>query len=533
MNFNLEAFSSASFSEILEDWDDDFNLPLIIGLGTGLGALFLILVLLTVYFSFFNTGGIFLGSNFNIPGEFDDLEAVLNDEAEFLPKMKEQERENYFQGKQFQEQFPPSAQPLDTSLSDAEREFIADRGIQAYVFEQPSEHSSVPSIVVEDKLDVRFTSHDPNSAILNCPLPTHENDTVYFEVKLFEFPESSTVSIGVATKPYPLFRLPGFNRYSIAYDSTGTVRVNQPFYSPSIWPKLIEGDVLGCGFKPRSGIIFFTHNGKKVVEAAHNVKFDMYPIIGSQGPSKLDVNLGQLGYVFIEANVKKWGFGSVYGTIGIPPAYGNEIDDDTVLDKGEELPPNYPSEEDTFFGPSALLTPQEATPQQTVTTENEPSVPENKPSKIISKPPSYNDEPKEALKMSVPVEPSEVDERLYERQSSVFDQQNNDYDPLDSTSAILTNLDKPLPGESDTNKDTPLSEYAKDIEPVEPVESLNQPAAEAIAETAEEPTEETGSLPPDTTTSAEATPDPESHPKTSSKSKNKKKKKKGKKKGKK
>ena len=34
---------------------------------------------------------------------------------------------------------------------------------------------------------------------------------------------------------------------------------------------------------------------------------------------ELHVNLGQLGFVFIEANVKKYAFGSVYGDIGIPP----------------------------------------------------------------------------------------------------------------------------------------------------------------------------------------------------------------------
>ncbi|ODV74070.1 Ssh4p, partial [Cyberlindnera jadinii NRRL Y-1542] len=340
----------------------------------------------TIYFTFFaSNGGIFLGSSFNIPGEFDDEQGRLNDEAEYLPKLKEHEREAYFAAKQFQEHFPPQANPLGASLSEAEAALIRDRGIQSYSFEQPSEHSSVPSVIVEDKLDVRFTSAEPNSAILNNPLPLTENDTVYFEVKLFELPEDSTVSIGVATKPYPLFRLPGYNRYSMAYESTGKVRVNQPFYTPEIWDTFVEGDVIGCGFKPRSGTVFFTRNGKKVVEAAHNVKFDMYPIVGSQGPSKLDVNLGQLGYVFIEANVKKWGFGSLYGTIGIPPAYGNELGNDTVLDRGEELPPNYPSEEETFFGPPALL------------------------------------------RASTPIEVTESSERLYERHSSTFDQENNAY----------------------------------------------------------------------------------------------------------
>ena len=58
---------------------------------------------------------------------------------------------------------------------------------------------------------------------------------------------------------------------------------------------------------------------------------------------ELHVNLGQVGFVFIEANVKKYAFNSIYGEIGIPPSYnGNEAKKDTLLQKGEELPPAYP-----------------------------------------------------------------------------------------------------------------------------------------------------------------------------------------------
>jgi hypothetical protein len=38
----------------------------------------------------------------------------------------------------------------------------------------------------------------------------------------------------------------------------------------------------------------------------------------------LHVNLGQAGFVFIEANVKKWGLAPSVGTLAPPPAYGSE-----------------------------------------------------------------------------------------------------------------------------------------------------------------------------------------------------------------
>ncbi len=42
----------------------------------------------------------------------------------------------------------------------------------------------------------------------NLPVPK-QNEVYYWEAKIYDKPETSLVSIGMATKPYPLFRLPG------------------------------------------------------------------------------------------------------------------------------------------------------------------------------------------------------------------------------------------------------------------------------------------------------------------------------------
>ncbi len=36
-----------------------------------------------------------------------------------------------------------------------------------------------------------------------------QNDVYYWEAKIYDKPESTLISIGMTTKPYPLFRLPG------------------------------------------------------------------------------------------------------------------------------------------------------------------------------------------------------------------------------------------------------------------------------------------------------------------------------------
>lgn len=157
----------------------------------------------------------------------------------------------------------------------------------------------------------------------------------YWEAKLYDMPANTIAAIGVATKPYPAFRMPGYNRYSVGYLSDGTKRRNQPFFGKGYGPICRQGDVIGCGYKPRTGTVFFTRNGKKLEEAATNLKKNIFPTIGANGPCTIHINFGQAGFVFIEANVKKWGLAPMNGTLQPPPAYGStEVGDSVLLAAG-------------------------------------------------------------------------------------------------------------------------------------------------------------------------------------------------------
>lgn len=142
---------------------------------------------------------------------------------------------------------------------------------------------------------------------------------------MFDLPETTSVAIGLATKPYPVFRLPGLNRFSVAYHSNGDKSHNYPFTAQSYGTPLKEGDVLGVGYRPRNGTVFFTRNGRKMDDAYIGLtRWNLFPTVGADGPCSLHVNLGQSGFVFIEANVKKWGLAPSIGTLAPPPAYGSE-----------------------------------------------------------------------------------------------------------------------------------------------------------------------------------------------------------------
>jgi len=158
----------------------------------------------------------------------------------------------------------------------------------------------------------------------NLPIPK-QNEVYYWEAKIYDKPETSLVSVGVTTKPYPLFRLPGLHKTSIAYSSTGHRRFNQPFSASNYGPSFVQGDVVGVGYRPRTGTVFFTRNGKKLEDVAHGLKSqNLFPTLGANGPCQISVNFGQMGFVFIEANVKKWGLAPMTGSLAPPPPYGSE-----------------------------------------------------------------------------------------------------------------------------------------------------------------------------------------------------------------
>ncbi|KAF5390280.1 hypothetical protein D9757_002877 [Collybiopsis confluens] len=228
----------------------------------------------------------------------------------------------YIRAKEYQLQYLPNSLPTDITLSQFLS--IQEKGVSAWSFEP--DFDTLNSLLVHARTEITFLP-DPASASCvqsNLPLPKL-NEVYYWEVKMFDLPESTNVAIGLATKPYPSFRLPGFNRYSIAYHSNGDKSHNYPFTAQSFGSSLKEGDVLGVGYRPRSGTVFFTRNGRKMEDAFTGLnRWNLFPTIGADGPCSVHVNLGQAGFVFVEANVKKWGLAPSVGTLAPPPAYGSE-----------------------------------------------------------------------------------------------------------------------------------------------------------------------------------------------------------------
>ncbi|KAF8507091.1 SPRY-domain-containing protein [Russula emetica] len=299
-------------------------LPLLIVLST---FLFLLLLFLICILLLRRRRGIALRDNDGpIDMSRDDLVqgegGVDGVESRWLESVNESTRRLYLRAKDYQLQYPPNSQNTDITLSQFLS--IQEKGVSAWSFDP--DYEMISSLLVHSRTELTFLP-DPASATSvqsNLPLPKL-NEVYYWEVKMFDLPENTNVAVGLATKPYPHFRLPGHCRYSVAYHSNGDKTYNYPFTATPLAPSLKEGDVVGVGYRPRSGTVFFTRNGRKLEDAFVGFNsYNLFPTIGADGPCSLHVNLGQGGFVFIEANVKKWGLAPSVGTLAPPPAYGSE-----------------------------------------------------------------------------------------------------------------------------------------------------------------------------------------------------------------
>ncbi|KAI1496762.1 concanavalin A-like lectin/glucanase domain-containing protein [Biscogniauxia marginata] len=292
---------------------------IVIGLLSSFGSAILIaLIFLVVYFFRYTTSGRIFLDRIGRPGEYDDEQAFARDEAEALETMDDLQRTEYLRAKAFIQGNPPESVQTDISLSQYLA--IQEKGVSAWEFEPELE---IANCFVEGRTEIEFFDSEC-TVMSNLPVPK-QNEVYYWEAKIYEKPENTFLSIGMSTKPYPLFRLPGYHKYSIAYTSTGARRYNQPFTPTLYGPPYVQGDVIGVGYRPRTGTIFFTRNGKRLDDVVHGLKSqNFFPSVGANGPCVVHVNFGQAGFVFIEANVKKWGLAPMTGSLAPPPPYGSE-----------------------------------------------------------------------------------------------------------------------------------------------------------------------------------------------------------------
>ena len=112
---------------------------------------------------------------------------------------------------------PPESVQTDISLSQYLA--IQEKGVSAWEFEPELE---IANCFVEGRTEIEFFDSEC-TVMTNLPVPK-QNEVYYWEAKVYEKPEATLVAIGMTTKPYPLFRLPGMP-YEAMSRSKGSSRL--------------------------------------------------------------------------------------------------------------------------------------------------------------------------------------------------------------------------------------------------------------------------------------------------------------------
>lgn len=98
------------------------------------------------------------------------------------------------------------AESVQTDISLSQFLAIQEKGVSAWEFEPELE---IANCFVEGRTEIEFFDSEC-SVQSNLPVPK-QNEVYYWEAKIYDKPEATNISIGMTTKPYPLFRLPGMS----------------------------------------------------------------------------------------------------------------------------------------------------------------------------------------------------------------------------------------------------------------------------------------------------------------------------------
>ena len=95
---------------------------------------------------------------------------------------------------------------MQTDISLSQFLAIQEKGVSAWEFQPELE---IANCFVEARTEIEFFDSE-SSVQTNLPVPK-QNDVYYWEAKIYDKPENTLISIGMTTKPYPMFRLPGMS----------------------------------------------------------------------------------------------------------------------------------------------------------------------------------------------------------------------------------------------------------------------------------------------------------------------------------
>ncbi|KXN83987.1 Protein ssh4 [Leucoagaricus sp. SymC.cos] len=165
---------------------------------------------------------------------------------------------------------------------------------------------------------------------------TYGKTGVYYEIQIHRM--KKCIAVGTACRPYPEYRLPGWNRQSAGLHLDD---MRKFFEDPdggrdytSDRTRINPGDTIGCGYEFTTGSLFYTHNGCRLPEAFNGLylprqNFDVFAAVGVEGECDFDVNFGGDYFKWKDGNEWAWKIeGHVGGNIASGSGLRGEVDEE-------------------------------------------------------------------------------------------------------------------------------------------------------------------------------------------------------------
>ncbi|KAI9188111.1 hypothetical protein H9P43_002502 [Blastocladiella emersonii ATCC 22665] len=199
-------------------------------------------------------------------------------------------------------------------------------------FDAPLDHGS--DVAVANGTRVTFYSggradarRDNSLAVVsNLPIPwigeSGARAILYFEVTIAAIDVRTRIAVGLTTVPWPSYRLPGWNVWSVGYHNDGRVYTCAPGQGFDCGAPFKAGDVVGVGVDTTNGSVFFTRNGilleadRETMATVPAPRLAVHPAIGTDGHATLDVNFGTRPFKWSPANKGQFGYAT-----DVPPQY--------------------------------------------------------------------------------------------------------------------------------------------------------------------------------------------------------------------
>ncbi|TFK24895.1 endosome protein [Coprinopsis marcescibilis] len=240
-------------------------------------------------------------------------------------KFNEATDDEYQRAEDFCNEFPPNAPRMLPSVAV---DYITEVGCKAWTIENPNTarfsgridnpgetKGSLGVVRVQTDANCKDTCLLSTLPLLAGLYDVHGKTGVYYEITIHRM--DGFIAIGTSCRPYPAWRMPGWNRLSAGWHLDDLRKFfedpdgGRDYVDQNLVSQVKPGDIIGCGYEFAIGALFYTYNGIRLPNAFSGIylprhQYDVFAAIGVEGACEFEVNFGGDMVRWKEGNEWAW-----------------------------------------------------------------------------------------------------------------------------------------------------------------------------------------------------------------------------------